>query len=64
MSHAGVAVLIETVRVCGLDSALSAGLRRWRKPNARYDPARILAQMAISLALGGTARATSLSTAL
>jgi hypothetical protein len=37
----------------GLDRALSAGLARWRKPNAVHDPAKVLTDLAIALALGG-----------
>jgi hypothetical protein len=53
VSHAGAALLIETVRASGLDRALSAGLARWRKPNAVHDPAKVLTDLAIALALGG-----------
>ena len=37
----------------GLDRALSAGLARWRKPLAVHDPAKVLTDLAIALALGG-----------
>jgi hypothetical protein len=53
VSHAGGALLVETVRASGLDRALSAGLARWRKPNAVHDPAKVLTDLAIALALGG-----------
>ena len=46
-------MLTETVRVSGLDAALSAGLARWRKPLAVHDPAKVLLDLALSLALGG-----------
>jgi hypothetical protein len=45
--------LVETVRTSGLDRALSAGLARCRKPNAVHDPAEVLTDLAIALALGG-----------
>ncbi len=51
--QAGGVLLTETVRVSGLDTALSAGLARWRKPLAVHDPAKVLLDLAVSLALGG-----------
>ncbi len=51
--HAGGVLLTETVRVSGVDSALSAGLGRWRKRLAIHDPAKVLLDLALSLALGG-----------
>jgi hypothetical protein len=53
VSHAGGVALIETIRVAGLDAELSAVLGRWRKPNAVHDPAKVLLDLAMSLALGG-----------
>lgn len=44
---------METVRVSGLDQALSAGLGRWRKPTARYDPGRVITDLGLTLAFGG-----------
>jgi hypothetical protein len=32
---------------------LSAGLARWRKPTAVHDPAKIILDLALSLAVGG-----------
>jgi hypothetical protein len=46
-------MLLETLRVTGLDQALSAGLKRWRKPRAIHDPGKIVADLAVTLALGG-----------
>ncbi|MGH3626670.1 MAG: IS1380 family transposase, partial [Sciscionella sp.] len=37
----------------GLDRALSGALARWRKPMARHDPGKVIADLAITLALGG-----------
>jgi hypothetical protein len=34
-------------------SSLSTALARWRKPNARHDPAKIVLDLAVTLALGG-----------
>lgn len=53
VSQAGAVGLVETVRVAGLDRALSAALEPWRKPNARHDPGKILTDLALSLAVGG-----------
>ena len=51
--HAGGVLLTETVRVSGLDAAMSAGLARWRKPLVSHDPGKVLLDLALSLALGG-----------
>jgi Transposase DDE domain group 1 len=42
VSHAGGALLIETVRAVGLDKQLSTALAGWRHPNAVHDPAKIV----------------------
>jgi hypothetical protein len=40
----------ETVRVAGLDRALTASLARWRTPTATHDPAKVvLDQMDVPL---------------
>jgi hypothetical protein len=51
--QAGGLLLTETLRVSGLDRALSAGLEIWRAPRAVHDPEKIVADLALSLALGG-----------
>jgi hypothetical protein len=53
LSHAGALLLQQTLRVTGLDRALSAQLERWRPTRAVHDPGKIVADLAISLALGG-----------
>jgi hypothetical protein len=53
VSHAGAVGLVETVRVAGLDRALSQMLEPWRRPQARHDPGKILVDLALSLAVGG-----------
>jgi hypothetical protein len=53
VSHAGAVLLLETVRVAGLDRLLSTALAPWRKPLAVHDPAKIVCDLAVSLALGG-----------
>jgi len=39
--------------VTGLDRGLPAGLARWRVPRAVHDPGKIIADLAVTLALGG-----------
>ena len=53
VSQGGAVGLLETVRVAGLDRALSRALEPWRKPAARHDPGKILVDLALSLAVGG-----------
>lgn len=53
VGQAGGVLLTETVRTSGLDRALSEALERWRKPLAVHDPAKVLLDLALSLALGG-----------
>lgn len=53
VGSAGGVLLTEAVRVSGLEAALSAGLARWRKPTARHDPAKVVIDLALTLALGG-----------
>lgn len=53
VSQAGSVLLVETVRKAGLDRVLSAALAPWRKPRAVHDPAKILLDVALAVALGG-----------
>ncbi len=53
VGQAGGVLLTETIRASGLGSELSAALERWRKPTAVHDPAKIVLDLAVSLALGG-----------
>jgi hypothetical protein len=53
VSQAGATLLIDTVRTTGLEQALSSALARWRRPTAIHDPAKIVCDLAITLALGG-----------
>lgn len=53
VSHSGGVALLATVRAAGLDSALSDGLSSWRAPTAVHDPAKVILDLAVSLALGG-----------
>jgi Transposase DDE domain group 1 len=51
--QAGGVLLVDTVRVTGLDRLLSAAVGRWRRPNAVHDPAKVVCDLAVTLALGG-----------
>ena len=53
VGQAGGVLLTRTVDVTGLGGGLSAGLARWRRPLAVHDPGKIIADLALSLALGG-----------
>ena len=53
LAQAGGVLLTSTVRAAGLDVALSAALAPWRRPLARHDPAKVLLDLALTLALGG-----------
>ncbi len=52
-SQAGGLLLKETLRVTGLDAALSAQLERWRASRAVHDPGKVIADLALTMALGG-----------
>lgn len=51
--QAGGLLLVEALRVTGLDRGLSEVLQRWRSPRSVHDPGKIVADLAIALALGG-----------
>ncbi|GAA2273491.1 hypothetical protein GCM10010368_48630 [Streptomyces roseiscleroticus] len=53
VSQAGAVLLVETVRKTGLDQALSAALRPWRKPRAVQHPGKVLLDVALAVVLGG-----------
>ena len=53
VGQAGGVLLTETVAATGLGPALSAALRPWRKPLSVHDPAKVLLDLAVTLALGG-----------
>jgi hypothetical protein len=55
VSQAGGVLLTSTVRAAGLDVALSQALAPWRSQLARHDPAKVLVDLALTLALGGDA---------
>ncbi|MEU4292755.1 IS1380 family transposase [Kribbella sp. NPDC026596] len=53
VSRAGGLLLTDAVRTSGLGAELSRALAPWRKPLARHDPAKIVCDLAVALALGG-----------
>jgi hypothetical protein len=53
VSQAGGSLLTATVRATGLDRMLSAALASWRKPMAIHEPAKVVLNLAVTLALGG-----------
>lgn len=53
VSQAGGAILTSMVKASGLAAGLSEALEPWRKPFATHDPGKILADLALSLAMGG-----------
>jgi Transposase DDE domain group 1 len=53
VSLAGGLLLAETLRLTGLDGGLSVALGRWRAPRAVHDPGKIIADLAVALAMGG-----------
>ncbi|MBB4987543.1 hypothetical protein GGE06_008516 [Streptomyces sp. SFB5A] len=53
VSQAGGVLLVKTVHQAGLDTAMSAALAPWRKPQAVHDPGKVLLDLALAVALGG-----------
>jgi hypothetical protein len=53
VGQAGGVLLTDTVAAAGLDTSLSAVLAPWRKPLAIHDPGKVVADLALMLALGG-----------
>jgi hypothetical protein len=53
VSHAGAVLLTRTLRATGLDAGLSGALGRWRPGRAVHDPGKVIADLAVTLALGG-----------
>ena len=45
--------MTETIAATGLGPAMSAALSAWRKPLAVHDPAKVVLDLAVTLALGG-----------
>jgi hypothetical protein len=55
VSHAGGVLLTETARRSGLSGQLTRLLGSWRLPLATHDPGKIVADLAVAVALGGDA---------
>lgn len=53
VSSTGGVLLQQTVRLSGLDRALSAALAPWRSQRATHDPGKVLLDLATAVALGG-----------
>jgi hypothetical protein len=53
VSQSGGVLLLEVIRRVGLDTALSTALAPWRGPMAIHDPAKVVTDLAVALALGG-----------
>jgi Transposase DDE domain group 1 len=53
VSQAGGVMLTQTLRATGLDAGLTTALRRWRPRRAVHDPGKTIADLAVTLALGG-----------
>jgi len=53
VSQAGGALLVESVGAAGLDEGLSRALAPWRKPGSVHDPAKVLLDLAVAVALDG-----------
>ena len=51
VSHVGAVLLTDTIRAAGLDVGLSGTLSRWRLPLAVHDPAKVLLDLALGLAV-------------
>jgi hypothetical protein len=64
VSQAGALLLAEAAWVTGLGQGLSTGLARWRVSRAIHDPGKIIADLAVALALGGECLGRDRSAAL
>jgi Transposase DDE domain group 1 len=53
VGQAGGVLLTETIAAAGLGLAMSAALSGWRKPLAVHDAAKVILDLAVTLALGG-----------
>ena len=53
VSQGGALLLTQALRVTGLDRGLMVALERWRASRAVHDPGKIIADLVVTLALGG-----------
>ena len=52
-SQGGALLLTQALRAAGLDRGLAVALERWRASRAVHDPGKIIADLVVTLALGG-----------
>jgi hypothetical protein len=53
VSQAGALLLVQALRATGLDFGLEAALERWRPARTVHGPGKIIADLAVAVALGG-----------
>jgi len=53
VGQAGGVLLTKTIALTGIGRELSAALTPWRKRLAIHDPAKVITDLAVTLALGG-----------
>ena len=53
ISTSGASLLLQTASISGLATGLSQVLAPWRKPLAVHDPAKIVLDLAVAVAVGG-----------
>ncbi|SNR85527.1 transposase [Blastococcus mobilis] len=61
--NAGAVLLLRNAETVGLILALTQALGPWQRPLARHRPGKVLLNLAVALAIGGTAWPTSASCA-
>jgi len=54
VSQAGAALLVQAMRVTGLNHGLREELGQWRAPRAVHDPGKIVADLAVAIQGGAT----------
>ena len=50
----GALLLTQAMRATGMDRGLTVALERWRAPRAVHDPGKVIADLVVALALGGS----------
>ena len=53
LSHAGAVLLTDTIHATGLAASLREALDPWTKPLAEHHAAKVLLDLALTLAIGG-----------
>jgi hypothetical protein len=53
LGQVGGVLLTETIATAGLGPVMSVALSGWHKPLAVHDPAKVVVDLAVTLALGG-----------